>query len=249
VLIRLANYDLKSKILKQARNLKESIDFKNVVITPDYSIQKRFAVKILIRTRINLNKKLKENEPNANYYFSIKNGRIVMLSKSDCASTNNPSLNDIDNKETINLANASSTMINKSDYASSNSQLLNGVNYIEINNSTKSSSSISKLESLVESALTKHKKVFDQNLSVYVKQIDDLKSKLNEIEAAHGELTNEIAIILPEIRNIHAENNIQNSQNSKMHSTTNDLLKKLVDLTSGKNCNSYKKTRQRKKKK
>lgn len=77
ILIRLARYETKRDILKHAKELRHSSEFKNVAITPDYSAKKRLAIKVLIQTKIDLNKQLKNRSPNANYYFSIKKQTII----------------------------------------------------------------------------------------------------------------------------------------------------------------------------
>lgn len=85
LLIKLLSFDTKTTILKKAKCLKNVEEFKNVSISPDYSKAKRLKIKLLIKTRIELNKQLRAESPNANYYFSIKDGRIIMINKHNSA--------------------------------------------------------------------------------------------------------------------------------------------------------------------
>ena len=83
-MIKLFN-DTKTTILEKEKCLKNVEEFKNVSISPDYSKAKRLKIKLLIKTRIELNKQLRAESPNANYYFSIKDGRIIMINKHNSA--------------------------------------------------------------------------------------------------------------------------------------------------------------------
>ena len=67
--------------MKNAKILKDSIIYKNIAISPDYSKSKRLKVGVLIRTRVQLNKQLKNEKPNADYYFSIRCGKIIIVNK------------------------------------------------------------------------------------------------------------------------------------------------------------------------
>lgn len=81
ILIKFLDYESRTKCLKKAKFLKDTIDFKNIAISPDYSKSRRLKIKLLIQTRIELNEQLRKEKPNASYYFSIKAGRIVMVNK------------------------------------------------------------------------------------------------------------------------------------------------------------------------
>jgi len=70
-----------SEILKVAKSLKDSIEYKHVSISPDLYVEQRIIGKKLVEMRKELNKELSERIPNATFYFSIHNGKIVKRSK------------------------------------------------------------------------------------------------------------------------------------------------------------------------
>lgn len=81
LLIKLIDYETRTYILKKAKNLKDIDQYKKIAISPDYSKAQRLKNKVLINNRIELNKQLRTETPNANYYFSISNGQIKMVKK------------------------------------------------------------------------------------------------------------------------------------------------------------------------
>ena len=87
ILIKFVDYDSKAKTLKNAKWLKDISEFRNLAISPDYSKSKRLKIKTLIQIRIDLNKQLRNETPNASYYFSIKSGRITMINKHNESTT------------------------------------------------------------------------------------------------------------------------------------------------------------------
>ena len=81
LLITLNGTNLKPKhILKAAKDLKTT-DFKNVSFSPDLTVTQRMVTKQLIKTRIDLNKELKNKIPNAEFYYGIRHNKIVKLDK------------------------------------------------------------------------------------------------------------------------------------------------------------------------
>lgn len=101
ILIKLEDKNTRSSILKKAKRLKDIDQYKNVSISPDYSKAKRLRVKLLIKTRIDLNKQLRAEKPDANYYFSIKSGRITMINKNSEQLQTNKTLNRKDHLEKL----------------------------------------------------------------------------------------------------------------------------------------------------
>ena len=81
LLIRFDNYYTRTIILKSAKLLKDSCVYKNIAISPDYSRFKRMKIKLLIQTKIELNRQLKDISLASNFYFSIKCGKIQMINK------------------------------------------------------------------------------------------------------------------------------------------------------------------------
>ncbi len=76
------NETLKSlDVLKAAKQLKDLNEYKNIAISPDLYVEQRLIQKNLINTRKELNKKLKELNPNSSYYYCIRNNKIVIKSK------------------------------------------------------------------------------------------------------------------------------------------------------------------------
>lgn len=80
ILVRLKDYETKISILKRASDLQNTIEFKHVAISPDYSFKRRIEIKMLIRTRIKLNKQFKDRDWNSDF-FSIRHGDLVMITK------------------------------------------------------------------------------------------------------------------------------------------------------------------------
>ena len=60
ILIKLEDKNTRSSILKKAKRLKGIDQYKNLSISPGYLKAKRLTVKLLIRTRIDLNKQLRK---------------------------------------------------------------------------------------------------------------------------------------------------------------------------------------------
>ena len=97
LLVKLVDYETRTTILKKAKSLKGMFVHKNIAISPDYSKAKRFKIKLMIKARVELNKQLRDEMPNANHYFSIKNGQITMVNK-QVESKNSTKPNDVFNK-------------------------------------------------------------------------------------------------------------------------------------------------------
>jgi len=68
-------------ILKMAKKLKDLNSLSHISISPDLFKEQRMVQKKLVIIRKELNKKLREDMPDAAFYFSIYNGRIVKKSK------------------------------------------------------------------------------------------------------------------------------------------------------------------------
>ena len=125
-------------------------------------------------------------------------------------------------------------MINKSDSTSSHHAVSNDMNL----NYAESNSVTSRVENLIETAIAKHKNALDLKLLDCVTQMDNMKQKLSKIEVIHNELTSEISNIKPQVDEIKTTQLEHNIGNKKMHSTTAQLLKKVIDLgTTEKHCN------------
>ena len=75
-------------VLKAARNLKYTNDYSSVSISQDLLVSERMIAKELIRLRIDLNRKLKENFPEAGYYYGIRAGKIIKLNKHQIRNVN-----------------------------------------------------------------------------------------------------------------------------------------------------------------
>lgn len=68
-------------IIRVAKNLKESTDFKHIGISLDLFVEQRMVQKKLVNMRKELNKDLRERIPDASFYYCIKNNKIVKKSK------------------------------------------------------------------------------------------------------------------------------------------------------------------------
>ena len=81
ILVKLNSTNLRADILKAAKLLKDQTEFKHISISPDLFKEQRLVQKKLIKMRKELNKEIKEHLPNAEFYFTIYNGKIVKRSK------------------------------------------------------------------------------------------------------------------------------------------------------------------------
>ena len=68
-------------VLKMAKKLKDLNNLSHISISPDLFKEQRMVQKKLVIIRKELNKKLREDMPDAAFYFGIYNGRIVKKSK------------------------------------------------------------------------------------------------------------------------------------------------------------------------
>lgn len=78
LLIELSNKDLRFKILKSAKNLKQSTEYNNVFINLDLTVAQRAHHKNLIKQRIEKNAILKQNNV-TDYYYGIRNNRVEVI--------------------------------------------------------------------------------------------------------------------------------------------------------------------------
>ena len=82
ILVILKGLKLKpNEILKAAKAMKSVDELKHISISADLSVTQRMVMKQLVRTRVELNKQLREKIPEADFYYSIKHNRIVKLKK------------------------------------------------------------------------------------------------------------------------------------------------------------------------
>jgi len=72
---------MRNQILKAARELKTSIKFKNVSISADLSVRQRSKLKELNFIKKELNDKLNNSLFQLNYYYGIRNNKIVKIRK------------------------------------------------------------------------------------------------------------------------------------------------------------------------
>lgn len=90
-------------ILRSAKLLKQSNEFKHISISPDLLKKERVLLQKMIKNRNELNSKLKVIQPDAQYYYGIRSDKIVMISKDsnkkEISSDNRP-LHDCSTKPT-----------------------------------------------------------------------------------------------------------------------------------------------------
>jgi hypothetical protein len=72
---------IRNQILKAAKKLKNSIEFKNVSISPDISVCQRKKLNNLKASRKELNDELNHLPYEVNYYYGIRNNKITKLKK------------------------------------------------------------------------------------------------------------------------------------------------------------------------
>jgi len=72
---------MRNQILKAAKELKTSIKFKNVSISADLSVRQRSKLKELNFIKKELNDKLNNSLFQVNYYYGIRNNKIVKIRK------------------------------------------------------------------------------------------------------------------------------------------------------------------------
>lgn len=86
ILVKLKHKSHVYKILNAAKKLKHFKFSKNFSIAPDLLLRERMLNKYLVTRRKELNKELRESVPDANFYFDIKNKKIVKIYKDNDAS-------------------------------------------------------------------------------------------------------------------------------------------------------------------
>ena len=72
---------IRNQILKAAKKLKISIEFKNVSISPDLSVCQRNKLNKLKAIRNELNDDLAHLPYTSNYYYGIRNNKVTKLRK------------------------------------------------------------------------------------------------------------------------------------------------------------------------
>jgi len=72
---------IRNQTLKAAKKLKTSINFKNVSISPDLTVHQRSKLKELNALKKELNDKLGKSLFEANYYYGVRNNKIVKIKK------------------------------------------------------------------------------------------------------------------------------------------------------------------------
>ena len=91
-------------VLKLAKLLKHSNDFKHVSISPDLLMTERAAIQKLIKDRNELNKVLNETQVNGQYYYGIRSNQIVLINKNINKATKSLNLVKTDSmQETVRL--------------------------------------------------------------------------------------------------------------------------------------------------
>ena len=86
ILVKLKHKSHVFKILKAAKKLKNFNFSKNFSIAPDLLLRERILNKYLVNRRKELNKELRDSVPDANFYFDIKNKKIVKIYNQNDAS-------------------------------------------------------------------------------------------------------------------------------------------------------------------
>jgi hypothetical protein len=184
ILVKLKNFESRSLILKKAKQLREKDEYQNVAISPDYSREKRLKIKLLIKTRINLNKQLKVQTPDADFYFSIKCGSITMLDKKQ---------EPIQNKDIVNEA--------------SIKQCLKTVNHCSINlekEKTKSATKIKqhKPSKEISSTLARIDNIMNFKTDGFIKRIEELTSKVIVLENEREKMSSKLDHVASKLEKI-----------------------------------------------